>query len=208
MNCRKSIGLMSSIIAALLFAVFAQTPAAAQTGTSVLSLTLDNPFVIGTPGEDVLITGELTNIPTDSNGIGDALSLAGDEIDDVTPNNVTVNDSPYLFGPEFDYLLGTPVTLAPGATTGSIDLFYVDVPANETPGTTITGGFGVDWVDSAGNYWAGDGSTGGPSDLQSFMVNVVPESSGLLLMVFGLATLSVLSLWRVWQHEAKSESDS
>ena len=159
-------------------ALCAAGQAQAQSGTSVLTLTLDNPLMAGAPSQNLLFTGELTDTPTDTLGLGESLTLAGDSFA-IVPLGAGVDDTPYI-----NYaLFGGPVTLNPNQSTGSISLFTLEPPNTAVPGSIYTGTFEVDATDPGGNT-----IPGGSQAFQASVPNAVsvPETGSFALLALGL----------------------
>lgn len=198
----------SMLIASLALACLASN-APAQAGASRLSLSLDQAIVTAMPGQTLLFTGVLQNLPTDTEGVGETLTLASDTIPPPSSTDITVDDSPYNGAPGepgYDYFFGTSETLAPNATISDLPLFNVDVLANATVGEIVTGTFTADYSDSRGNAL---------TDPVNFIIDVVPlptrEPSGLatmLLAAFGLGLMMMRGVWRSrrWFRSALAEN--
>jgi hypothetical protein len=154
---------MTLAVAALLIIGLSSVAAYADT----LNFTLTNPVQnMGTSGG--LLTFAATVSAPSTNGA--AVFLNGDSFN--SPSPITLDDS--------DFLLGFPLSLAPGASfTG--DLFVLTVPANIPLGIYV------------GDFTLQGGANGGSSDnlgTVAFTVNEVPEPSSIVLLLTGVAGLA------------------
>ena len=175
---------MKTLINLFALAVLASAGARADIIISNITISLDNPNQIGNPGETLDFTGTITN--TDSNLDDPAIFLNSDTPDFVGPSDAVLVDN---------FLANVPASLAPGATSGDIDLFDIALANPEADS------FGLY---SGSTYTLVGGADGGARTAQdnlaqaSFSVDVEPASSPtpepatFALLGAGLALL----IWR------------
>ncbi len=147
------------------------TVAAANAAT--ITISFDNPYQTGSPGQTLQFYGTITN--TDTTPGGASIYLNSDSL------NLLLPDASFI---DQFYSLWFPLSLAPGESSGSIDLFEVTL-AN--PGTSPDGPY-------AGTYTLLGGMDGGDQSAMdslaeaTFTVDVqtVPEPGTWALLGFGL----------------------
>jgi hypothetical protein len=165
MNRRKSVNRALCLIVLLALSV-----AASQ--ASIL-IAFDNPFQIGKPGNTLTFTGVV------SNGGSGTVFLNSDTLN-LLGGNFAVNDL---------FFSNVPISLDPGQSSGTIDLFEVHVsdPFPDAPGL-YTGTYSVlGGVDFNAQVVVGQ------SDF-SVTVNPVPEPASMPL-VTGALVASMCILW-------------
>lgn len=141
-----------------------------------ISITLDNPNQTGGAGQTLNFSGTITN--TDSNH-GDApIYLNGDSLT-FTLSDATVVDN---------FFANAPVSLAPGASSGDIDLFDVELAS---PESLPLGAY-------SGSYVLLGGADGGTFTAQdnlaqaNFSVNATPEPGYFAILAVGLVLMGWL----------------
>lgn len=166
--------LFSLFACTALFGLALLAPAPAQANT--ITITLDNPTLIGTPGQTLQFFGTLGN----SSGAEQFLNGF----------NGTIL-APQFLVDTLPFFMNAPLSLPAGDVTPSLHLFDVMIPNNAVAGIyggsfSLIGGATFDAQDLIG-----DGT---------FQVkvdgNVVPEPEAKLVLALGMAALSALYLRR------------
>lgn len=156
----------------ILISLFALiTLAAAGASASIITITLDNPNQNAPAGATVSFFGTITN--TDPNS-GDAPVYLNSDTLDFGKTDATVDDN---------FFANVPLSLAPGASSGDIDLFDIILANPE-----------ADLQDSyAGEYTILGGMDGGANTAQDVLAQVnfstTPEPASLLLFGSGLVCI-------------------
>jgi hypothetical protein len=103
----------------------------------------------------------------------------------LSSSDLSLDDTPFaLFG---------PTSLAPGASSGLIELFDLDLPANLTPGT-YTGFFSLLGGADCGSFTAFDDIADADFSVTvNAPVSNTPEPRSLIFLAAGLAGLAALS---------------
>src|SRR5579864_834406 len=129
---RKTLLVLASV--ALCAFAFCSAPAQADP----LDFTLSATTVSGTAGTTVGLFATLTNTGSDT------ISISADSFS-ISSAYLTGDDTPF-----FNFLLSAASTLAPGATTGPMDILDIAISSLATPGLYGSNSFTVDWTDSTG----------------------------------------------------------
>ena len=135
-----------------------------------ITFTLDAPSQSGLRGTTLTFFGLLSAPSTNANPV----FVNGD---------IFATSSLFLTVDDTGFLLGAPVLLAPGASSGSFDMFSVTILAGTPTGTYPGNFFNVEG--------GPDGVTFNLLAGQEFIVTVTPEPGTMALLATGLAGLCV-----------------
>ena len=138
---------------------------AAAANADQIMVNLDSTTLSGGPGVELMFTGTLTNTTADTlfiNSDSFTFQITG-----------ALDDSPFL--------TNAPISIDAGLTSGDFEMFDINIPVSEPPGTYI-GTFTV--------LGGSDGSVLSNLGSASFSVNVAtPEPASYLLLGASLAFL-------------------
>ena len=140
-----------------------------------LDFTLSATTVSGPAGTTVQLLATLTNTGSDT------ISISGDSFS-IASVFLTGDDTPF-----FNFLFSAASTLAPGATTGPMDILDIAISSLATPGLYGSNSFTVDWMDSTGASFVTS---------QNFSASVTsaiptPEPGAFLQLVVGLGAVAL-----------------
>ena len=181
---------MKSTFLSLVLATLGVAAAKADT----VNILLDHPNLSTSGGGSLIVTGTLINTT------GATVFLNGDYF------NVTGSG----FSIQSQFFNNAPISLAPGASSGNIELFDVNVPPGPLPAGQELGNYGLlggpDASASNNLGSAGFDITNATSATSAPEIDPSLATSGLVLIVGGLAVLRGRRFNRIANHPTPGET--